>query len=293
MTSSPEPRDVARIRAELDAGLPEDEVLGPLGLSREAFFEAEAKTLASLARGASAGKLGDCAHFVALVDGARRKAAAEARTKRRPETAACVETNPAPDLPIPALPVSSPPRAQPSPLAAPDSHPPITAPVASAMAKKPPLPFAAPTPTRPPPPPQKETIAMPAFTEESAPDSDGLPFVKKTTSDLPIPLEDDPLMRTMVADPNAGKREVMPFHERMGPSPEARARASQITLATYARLCADLRKYPRHMAEIRAHYKLDQETFDALHRIWGERFTEDPRLRERWNALVAQHMGKS
>ncbi|WP_438020253.1 hypothetical protein WMF18_14785 [Sorangium sp. So ce315] len=65
-------------------------------------------------------------------------------------------------------------------------------------------------------------------------------------------------------------------------------RVERISLAQYARICADVREHPAHVQEIQRHYGLDPQSWTALHARWHERFQADPALKARWQALVEQ-----
>ncbi|WP_437737248.1 hypothetical protein [Sorangium sp. So ce1335] len=65
-------------------------------------------------------------------------------------------------------------------------------------------------------------------------------------------------------------------------------RVERISLAQYARICADVREHPAHVQEIQSHYGLDAQSWTALHARWHERFQADPALKARWQALVEQ-----
>ncbi|WP_433936258.1 hypothetical protein AB3662_16330 [Sorangium cellulosum] len=69
---------------------------------------------------------------------------------------------------------------------------------------------------------------------------------------------------------------------------EMKRRVERISLAQYARICADVREHPAHVHEIQGHYGLDPQSWTALHTMWHERFQSDPALKARWQALVEQ-----
>ena len=69
---------------------------------------------------------------------------------------------------------------------------------------------------------------------------------------------------------------------------ETMRRVERISLARYARLCADLRDHPNHIPQIQSHYGLTPQSWIALHRVWNERFQSDPALKAQWQALVDQ-----
>ncbi|WP_437960244.1 hypothetical protein WME76_11775 [Sorangium sp. So ce119] len=69
---------------------------------------------------------------------------------------------------------------------------------------------------------------------------------------------------------------------------EMKRRVERISLAQYARICADVREHPAHVHDIQGHYGLDPQSWTALHAMWHERFQSDPALKARWQALVEQ-----
>jgi hypothetical protein len=69
---------------------------------------------------------------------------------------------------------------------------------------------------------------------------------------------------------------------------ETMRRVERISLARYARLCADLRDHPNHIPQIQSHYGLTPQSWIALHRSWHERLESDPALKAQWQALVDQ-----
>ncbi|WP_438029625.1 hypothetical protein [Sorangium sp. So ce233] len=69
---------------------------------------------------------------------------------------------------------------------------------------------------------------------------------------------------------------------------EMKRRVERISLAQYARICADVREHPAHVHEIQGHYGLDPQSWTALHAMWHERFQADAALKARWQALVEQ-----
>ncbi|WP_437593395.1 hypothetical protein [Sorangium sp. So ce1000] len=69
---------------------------------------------------------------------------------------------------------------------------------------------------------------------------------------------------------------------------ETMRRVERISLARYARLCADLRDHPNHIPQIQSHYGLTPQSWVALHTIWHERLESDPALKAQWQALVDQ-----
>jgi len=306
--NAPLPLDtIARIRAEIDAGLPKEKVLADAGLSKDTWSAAEAAFMLKLAAEASRGRFDESRKFVSAMEEAKRAAAEKAVENRKLEAPAKpIELPPAAvALPMPPLPeiIKSPEiKLQPPPEIPPESAAPITAPVASEAGKKAPLPFTQPTASTSA---VHATMALPAFTEENAPDSDGLPFQKATAKQA----QKETMAMPAFTEENAPDSDGLPFVSpkqastpppapprappAVAPSPEARAKAERVTLAVYARLCADVRKYPQHVAQIRAHYALDDATWTAVHLLWRERFERDPTLRDRWLALIQQHLGRA
>lgn len=91
---------------------------------------------------------------------------------------------------------------------------------------------------------------------------------------------DGPLASTSLSRSAAGARPEV--------DAEMKRRVERISLAQYARICADVREHPAHVHEIQGHYGLDPQSWTALHAMWHERFQSDPALKARWQALVEQ-----
>ncbi|WP_437802391.1 hypothetical protein [Sorangium sp. So ce693] len=173
-------------------------------------------------------------------------------------------------------PASSPPAANPLPFSRPASPPPAANPLPFSRATPSPaadnaLPFArpgqSPAPSRPargdiaPQPPQIPTgsWALP-FLQPSAAEPSASPAPAEPAAQAHAGMEDDETMR----------------------------RVERISLARYARLCADLRDHPNHIPQIQSHYGLTPQSWVALHRIWHERLEADPALKAQWQALIDQ-----
>ncbi len=86
--------ELATVTALLDAGLPREEALSPLGLSPEEWESAKEDWLRRLAKDAQKGKLGESTRYLALLEAARPRAIEEA--KKQPKTL---------DGPMPVTPV--------------------------------------------------------------------------------------------------------------------------------------------------------------------------------------------
>ncbi|WP_438036389.1 hypothetical protein [Sorangium sp. So ce204] len=194
--------------------------------------------------------------------------------------------------PLPfSQPASSPPAANPLPFSRPSSSPPAGNPLPfSRPASSPPadnaLPFSRPTPSPPADkalpfarPGQSPAPARPAR-GEIAPQppqiptgSWALPFLQPGAVEPPA----SPMPTEPAAQPHAGADD-----------DEMMRRVERISLARYARLCADMRDHPNHIPQIQSHYGLTPQSWIALHRSWHERFESDPALKAQWQALLGQ-----
>ncbi|WP_437692618.1 hypothetical protein [Sorangium sp. So ce176] len=179
-----------------------------------------------------------------------------------------------------ALPFSRPNPAPTADKALPFSHPSPSPPSDNA------LPFSRPSPS--PPADNALPFARPAASpaprassrDEAVPrppplpsGSWALPFQQPSSGD-------GPLASTSLSRSAAGARPEV--------DAEMKRRVERISLAQYARICADVREHPAHVHEIQGHYGLDPQSWTALHAMWHERFQSDPALKARWQALVEQ-----
>src|SRR5512145_1034546 len=95
--------ELARIRAEIEAGSPRQEVLQRVGLNEEAFVQAEALALEKISAAASRGSLTEARRFVALVEEQRLLAQKEPQRALVAPAAAKSVALVLPELPLPPL----------------------------------------------------------------------------------------------------------------------------------------------------------------------------------------------
>ncbi|WP_437640124.1 hypothetical protein [Sorangium sp. So ce854] len=146
--------------------------------------------------------------------------------------------------------------------------------------------------------------ALPFSRANPSPPADkALPFSRPASSSPPRATRDEAAPRP---SPLPSGSWALPFQQPSSgdgppanapPSPSAAGarvdaamirRVERISLAQYARICADVREHPAHVQEIQRHYGLDPQSWAALHTRWHERFQADPALKARWQALVEQ-----
>ncbi|XYI01984.1 hypothetical protein ACMHYB_20305 [Sorangium sp. So ce1128] len=184
--------------------------------------------------------------------------------------------------PIPSPPADNAlPFARPIPSPPADSALPFSRPTPSPPADKA-LPFSRPTPS----PPADKALPF----SRPAPPAASSRAVKDETAPLP-PLAESwalPFQQpSSTGGPPANASPSQPA-ARAGVDAETTRRVERISLAQYARICADMRDHPNHIQEIRSHYGLDPQGWAALHAMWHERFHSNPALKARWQALVEQ-----
>ncbi len=114
-----------------------------------------------------------------------------------------------------------------------------------------------------------------------------LPFKKGNPTDtIDIALNDEEKKAQGAPLPFA------PVAPQATPSDEVMKLVQGISLAQYADICATIRAFPDQIVQIRSYYRMDLPTWTALHKVWHERFEEDPTLRFRWEAQVQAAMAK-
>ncbi|WP_437993831.1 hypothetical protein [Sorangium sp. So ce145] len=173
-------------------------------------------------------------------------------------------------------PASSPPAANPLPFSRPASSPPA----ANA------LPFS--RPTRSPPADNALPFARPG--QSPAPSRPARGEIAPQPPQIPTGSWALPFLQPSAAEPSASPSPAEPAaqaHAGMEDD-EAMRRVERISLARYARLCADLRDHPNLIPQIQSHYGLTPQSWIALHRIWHERLESDPALKAQWQALIDQ-----
>ncbi|CAN93278.1 hypothetical protein sce3119 [Sorangium cellulosum So ce56] len=188
-------------------------------------------------------------------------------------------------------PASSPPAAnplpfsQPAPVPAADNALPFSRPASSPPAAHA-LPFS--RPTRSPPADNALPFARPG--QSPAPSRPARGEIAPQPPQIPTGSWALPFLQPSAAEPSASPSPAEPAaqaHAGMEDD-EAMRRVERISLARYARLCADLRDHPNLIPQIQSHYGLTPQSWIALHRIWHERLESDPALKAQWQALIDQ-----
>ncbi|WP_437718076.1 hypothetical protein WMF45_17685 [Sorangium sp. So ce448] len=173
-------------------------------------------------------------------------------------------------------PASSPPAANPLPFSRPASSPPAD----NA------LPFSRPTPS----PPADNALPFARPGQSPAPSRPARGEIAPQPPQIPTGRWALPFLQPSAAEPSASATPAEPAaqaHAGMEDD-ETMRRVERISLARYARLCADLRDHPNHIPQIQSHYGLTPQSWVALHRIWHERLEADPALKAQWQALIDQ-----
>ncbi|WP_437746605.1 hypothetical protein WMF39_17285 [Sorangium sp. So ce1504] len=179
-----------------------------------------------------------------------------------------------------ALPFSRPASSPPADNALPFSRPASSPPVDNA------LPFSRPTPS----PPADNALPFARPGQSPAPSRPARGEIAPQPPQIPTGRWALPFLQPSAAEPSASPTPAEPAaqaHAGMEDD-ETMRRVERISLARYARLCADLRDHPNHIPQIQSHYGLTPQSWVALHRIWHERLEADPALKAQWQALIDQ-----
>ncbi|WP_441286937.1 hypothetical protein ACSRUE_32230 [Sorangium sp. KYC3313] len=198
-----------------------------------------------------------------------------------PLDAALPFSRPAPLPPLDAaLPFSRPAPVPPADNALPFSRPASSPPAANR------LPFSRPTPS----PPADNALPFARPGQSPAPSRPARGDIAPQPPQIPTGSWALPFLQPSAAEPSASPTPAEPTaqaHAGMEDD-ETMRRVARISLARYARLCADLRDHPNHIPQIQSHYGLTPQSWIALHRIWHERLEADPALKAQWQALIDQ-----